>query len=265
VFEIRKLPECCLRIYSTTRGFLTPLTPIAGQPAINNAGEVVYSGFDSGGRQQIFSTVRGQLTSFGGAPSFLTADFPDIDNNGRVIFRGSVSDAPDTNALYLIDGAAHPPDPSINDTCDVGSGPNDIETVTASYDDGNDEIVVEMVLCADADNKTSYRVFFDHQGGIDDGPDTLDPNPHCMRTWDDRMQHKGRHDRGPGMIDVFGSTLIFRVGVPELNPFLMPFDTVKIWTDTKLKNVTDKAPNTESGDGCAKPEVASEVISLELN
>ena len=34
---------------------------------------------------------------------------------------------------------------------------------------------------------------------------------------------------------------------------------------TKLKKDTDKAPNTESGVGCAKPEVASEVISLELN
>ncbi len=42
-------------------------------------------------------------------------------------------------------------------------------------------------------------------------------------------------------------------------------DTVLIWADTKLRKDTDKAPNTESGDGCAKPEVASEVISLELN
>ncbi len=51
----------------------------------------------------------------------------------------------------------------------------------------------------------------------------------------------------------------------ELNPFLGFGDTVLIWTDTKLKKDTDKAPNTESGDGCATPEVASEVISLELN
>ena len=72
-----------------------------------------------------------------------------------------------------------------DDTCDIGEGPNDIETVTASYDGDTDEIVVEMFLCVDADNRTSYRVYFDHQGGIDDGPDTLDPNPGCERTWDD--------------------------------------------------------------------------------
>ena len=40
-----------------------------------------------------------------------------------------------------------PPGPAlVTDTCDIGSGPNDIETVSASYDGNNDEIVVEMVL-----------------------------------------------------------------------------------------------------------------------
>ena len=129
-----------------------------------------------------------------------------------------------------------------------------------------------LVLCSDADDRTNYQVYFDHQDttnldgdGIDDGPDTLDPNPDCVQTWDARMMHKGRRDRGPGMIDVFGSTLTFRVGVDELSPFLELSDTVLVWADTRVKNVTDKAPNTESGDGCAKPEVPSEVMSLMLD
>ena len=67
------------------------------------------------------------------------------------------------------------------------------------------------------------------------------------------------------MIDVSGSTLTFRVGVDELNPLLELGDTVLVWADTRVKNVTDKAPNTESGDGCAKPEVPSEVMSLTLD
>ena len=157
------------------------------------------------------------------------------------------------------------PEPSVTDTCDVGGGPNDIETVTASYDVGTDEIIVEMVLCADADDSAKYQVFFDHEDGVDVGPDTLEPNPDCVRTWDDRMTHKGRNDLGPGMIDVFGKILTFRVGVAELNPLLGPDDSVLIWADTKLKNVTDKAPNTESGDGCNKPEVASELLSVTLH
>ena len=155
--------------------------------------------------------------------------------------------------------------PTITDTCDVGGGANDIDTVSVSFDDGSDEIVVEMVLCADADNRTRYQVFFDHEGGTDDGPDTLDPNPHCVRTWDDRMTHKGRNDRGVGMIDVVGNILTFRVAIDELNPNLGAGDTVLISTASRLKNVTDQAPNVEAGDGCDRPEVASEVISLELN
>ena len=160
---------------------------------------------------------------------------------------------------------------SITDTCDIGGGSNDIKTVTASYDAATDEIVVKMVLCTYADNKTTYRVYFDHRDttnldgdGIDDGPDTFDPNPVCVQTWDDRMAHKGTDDRGPGTIDVFGDTLTYRVTVDELNPGLALGDTVLVWADTRLKKVTDRAPNTESGDGCAKPEVAAEVLSLEL-
>ena len=181
----------------------------------------------------------------------------------RVEQVGANKDGNFAYAWAVMDGDVIPP--SNTDTCDVGGGPNDIDTVTASYDDVADEIVVEMVLCADADNKTTYRVYFDHEGGIDDGPDTLEPNPDCVRTWDDRMLHKGRRDRGPGMIDIVGNILTFRVAVADLNPFLALGDTVLISTDTRLKKDTDNAPNTESGDGCPRPEVASEVISLELN
>jgi len=150
----------------------------------------------------------------------------------------------------------------ITDACDIGGGPNDIDTVTAFFDGNTDEVVVEMVLCADGDDKTSYRVYFDHQGGIDDGPDTLEPNPDCMSTWDDRMTHKGRKDHGLGTIELVGNTLTFWVGADELDPFLVSGDIVLVWTDTKLKKVTDKTPNTEPGDGCARPEVASEVLSV---
>ena len=96
--------------------------------------------------------------------------------------------------------AAPPPDPSVTDTCDVSDGPNDIDTVTASYDGDTDEIVVDMVLCADdADDKTTYQVYFDHQGGPDDGPDTFEDNLDCVDTWDDRMTHKGSKDSELGL------------------------------------------------------------------
>ena len=96
-------------------------------------------------------------------------------------------------------------------------------------------------------------------------PQQLAENPDCVTTFDDRMAHKGRNDRGPGMIDVAENTLTYRVAVDELNPFLNLGNTVLIWAGTKRKQVTDKAPNTESGDGCEKPQVASEVVTLILN
>ena len=65
VYELRDLTASFNRIFSTTRGYLTPANTDAIQPSVNNLDEVVYSGRDSEFRQQIFSSVRGQLTFFG--------------------------------------------------------------------------------------------------------------------------------------------------------------------------------------------------------
>ena len=66
------------------------------------------------------------------------------------------------------------------------------------------------------------------------------------------------------MLDVAANTLTYSVAIDDLNPSLELGDTVLIWADTKFKKTTDSAPNTESGDGCAKPEVVSEVLSVVL-
>jgi hypothetical protein len=103
VFELRTLSSPFTRIFSTTRGFLTPPDTDARQPAINNLGEVVYSGRDSEGRQQIISTVRGPLTSFGGSVSVLTAHEPDIDNFGNVIFVALIGGTePENDGVWLL-------------------------------------------------------------------------------------------------------------------------------------------------------------------
>lgn len=100
VFELRDFQNPFTSVYSTVRGYVSP-PGNAIQPAINNSGEVVWAGFDSGGRQQIFSSVRGQLTRFGGKRSFSTADLPDINNRGDVVFRGVMNGA---QGIYVLRG-----------------------------------------------------------------------------------------------------------------------------------------------------------------
>lgn len=81
-----------------------------------------------------------------------------------------------------------------------------------------------------------------------------------------RRSHKGRDkDTGPGIITAGTDTLTFTVMVDDLNPSLVLGETVYIWADTQHKGINDRAPNTESGDGCAKPEVESEVLALTLS
>jgi hypothetical protein len=88
VYEYRLEPSTFSQIVSSTRGFLTPLTSDAFEPGINNLGEVVWSAFDSYGTQQIFSSTRGQLTFSVGPDAFTSANVPDINDEGVVVFRG---------------------------------------------------------------------------------------------------------------------------------------------------------------------------------
>ncbi len=160
-------------------------------------------------------------------------------------------------------------DVTVTDGCDVGGGANDIDTLTASFDATADEITVVMVLCDDADDKTKYRVHFDHTVPFFDDDDrngdlVVDGLDFCFTTSDDTMKHRGDRDTGPGLIEVDGNTLTYTVPVDDLDPLLDLGDTLYIWANTQFKGINDRAPNTESGDGCSKPEVETEVLALTL-
>ena len=162
---------------------------------------------------------------------------------------------------------------TIDDPCDIGGNANDINTLTATYNVADDEIVVEMTLCSvlsnSVYNKTKYRVHFDHTApfAVDadrNGDTVVDAADFCVTTSDDGMMHRAKKDNGPGLIEVDGTTLTFTVAVDALNDQLVIGDTVYIWADTQWKGINDRAPNTEAGNGCAKPEVESETLALTL-
>ena len=103
VMELRNLADSFSRVYSTTRGFLTPESLNAIGPSINNNGEVVYGAFVRNGvisQYDIYSTTRGQLTNFADFDGNSYADRPDINNNGDVVFRGRIGDV--AGGVYLL-------------------------------------------------------------------------------------------------------------------------------------------------------------------
>lgn len=60
-------------------------------------------------------------------------------------------------------------------------------------------------------------------------------------------------------------SLTFMVTLAELGLDPQQGDTeVLIWADTQRKNLRDRAPNTDSGNGCSKPETLAEVLVLPL-
>ena len=41
-------------------------------------------------------------------------------------------------------------------------------------------------------------------------------------------------------------------------------DDIEIWADIQSNGVADRAPDTNGGDGCAKPQEEAEVLGIEL-
>jgi hypothetical protein len=183
------------------------------------------------------------------------------------------------------------------ETCDLSAGNEavDIDTLTARYDAGTDEIIVEMLRCdtPDPDNAFyNFNVYIDHTYPFFDDPDrngdgVVDSYDSCYPTDDTKMSqilHRVqvgftplpppnrrpifgllRNVTGPGLIDEVDETLTFTVDVDDLNPSLALGDTVFIWAIArKTGGIEDQVPAANDGDGCREPEVATEVLALTL-
>jgi hypothetical protein len=177
-------------------------------------------------------------------------------------------------AVVLSTGFAEAQMVGVVDGCDVGGMSWDINLVSATFDYPLQQIAVDVILCAPVDNRTKYRVHFDHTApfapDLDrNGDGTIDEADFCVTTSDDTMIFRGHRGlgktTGPGDIVVsLPVTISYTVPLAELSTDLMTGDTVYIWADTQWKGIRDRAPNTEEADGCAKPEVASETLELVL-
>lgn len=162
----------------------------------------------------------------------------------------------------------------VSDPCgDAGGRGNDIKKITATSD-GTD-ILITVELCANAMDYTKYFIRIDYKDPNDldndfekNEPDTLiDNNQRCLTTSDATKMH-GMHrqidkDSGPGTIDLVGNVLTYAVSYAELG--LTSGDDVLFWVETRYIGIHERAPNTDSTDGCSKPEFSDEVILLTLN
>jgi hypothetical protein len=180
---------------------------------------------------------------------------------------------PTLAAFVLLLGLAGPVSAvEIVDGCDDGiPDPADIEKLTATFDGGTGKMTVVLDLCGNTDTQTKYRIHLDHTAPFaGDSPIDCrgDSDPDlCCTTSDDTMMtrvHRGStKDTGPGMTSVSGDMITYMVTLAELglDANMLPPE-ILIWADTQFKGISDRAPNTEWGDGCAKPESSTEVFPL---
>lgn len=146
----------------------------------------------------------------------------------------------------------------IQDGCDVGGRGNDIQAVQSHYELGRDRIVVTLRLCGTARPRAIYRLHLDHAApfvGKARAP------AGCVPMADTVVARTPSGHRGIGWSDVEGPTVRFvvpldrlEVGKPKDQPL------IALWATSTLGSTEDRAPNRETGDACAEPQVATETL-----
>jgi len=202
---------------------------------------------DAAGQISYFNRMRITATDFAGAT---TASGLDLDA---------------VQCLNSLDESEYA---STVDGCDLSTGETGLDVNNAFVFSDGFALTVDMNLCgAVAGGRNMYKVHFDYADntdldgdGVDDGPDTLDPNPHCATTADHTATYKGGTETG-GFFTANGSQLSVDVAYADLG--LTAGDQVLVWVETAgRKRVGDSVPTVEGGDRCDKPQVAGEVISV---
>ncbi len=138
-------------------------------------------------------------------------------------------------------------------------------------------ITVEMALCAAPVKGVKYRVHFDYKDEIASARNTA-----CRTTSDTIAIHASgvaeaknggpvaikidkttmTHSRDTGTVTVERYVIVYRVRYKDLGVFAG--DDMEIWADIQSDGIADRAPNTNGGDGCAKPQEEEELLSIEL-
>ncbi len=213
---------------------------------------------------------------------------------------GSTVSATDTTVL--VDEFSTPAEDCGDSACDP-SNDNDIESVSATSDGGNIVVTVTMCGDYDDDDPDTkgkrmvkYRLHIDHKSPEGDRYEdghvfTADDEvalDDCETSSDDGVMFRVHKNKavgsstefntsngsvyGPGTVDdtTFSDVLVFTVPYAGLlddqeTPVAVATDdVVHLWVDVQQKGICDRAPNTDDTDGCAKPEIPDEVISIKL-
>jgi len=197
--------------------------------------------------------------------------------------------------------AANPVSAEVADGCgDAGcelsmTDINIVDAISNTTDGGN--IVVTVTTCALFDTiipekrMVKYRLHIDHRtlGGERYGDShVFDPDDDefadCETTSDDGVMfrvHKNGKKRvyGPGTVQEFATS-------PYMLKFTIPYsgltnsldedavqatNTVHLWMDVQYEGICDRAPDTYEGpvegnpdDACSKPELTTEVLTIQL-
>jgi len=144
-------------------------------------------------------------------------------------------------------------------------------------------ITVTMSVCGPVITRANYRAHFDYEAPFYDSLDRngdgfVDAADFCVATDDAGMQFRratpqGDQITGPGTITldetgglpVFTYTLNYTDVIRADGTPLLPGDEIALWVDVNNTNRKDRAPVTDSGNGCDEPENDNEVIRITLN
>ncbi len=70
------------------------------------------------------------------------------------------------------------------------------------------------------------------------------------------------HSRDTGTVTLEKYLIVYKARYKDFGIFAG--DDLEVWADIQSNGVADRAPDTNGGDGCAKPQEEAEVLGIEL-
>ena len=158
---------------------------------------------------------------------------------------------------------ANPGDRRVLDGCEVGGGGNDIHSLESRYDGKRNQIVVTLRLCAGADRGATYRLFLDRAAPF---VEQAAAKAACVNPADAVVARGPGGHHGPGRSAVQGNEVRFIVPLDALGiGAASQVPVIPLWATSSKGDVTDRAPNPETGDDCHFPRAPTETLGQPLN
>jgi hypothetical protein len=168
--------------------------------------------------------------------------------------------AASTIGLVQVASAGAPLLSPINDGC-ADASPNSVDIDVLEVESDGTDVFVWLDMCSSVNSNAKYRVHIDidAESDVDNSCETTSDFTLILHRRGGSNKFTGPAESNSLQVD----EIHWEVSYAALG--VSSGEVIHVWADTHKKGIKDRAPDTDDGDGCGKPEGEHEVLTHTLS